>query len=308
MKVLVTGGAGFIGSTIAEELLKAGHEVFIVDNLSTGKREYVPSRTAFFPVDLLDSGDLTVVFKLVRPNVVIHQAAQVSVPKSLVDPRTDADINISGTLSLLKLCEQYKTEKIIFASSAAVYGNPQYLGVDEKHPLKPESFYGLSKLTAEHYIRLYSILYGIDYSILRYANVFGPKQDPRGEGGVISIFMDRLKQHKPLSIYGDGEQTRDFIYVKDIAAANLAALEAGGKATFNIGTNSKTSLNTLIRHLEKVSNTRLAVSYEASRPGDILHSQLDNTLATQKLNWTPQYTLEQGLAETYTFYNHKNSP
>ncbi|GAM15405.1 NAD-dependent epimerase/dehydratase family protein [Mesobacillus selenatarsenatis] len=308
MKVLVTGGAGFIGSTIAEELLKAGHEVFIVDNLSTGKREYVPSRTAFFPVDLLDSGDLSVVFKLVRPNVVIHQAAQVSVPKSLVDPCTDADINISGTLSLLKLCEQYKTEKIIFASSAAVYGNPQYLAVDEEHPLQPESFYGLSKLTGEHYIRLYSTLYGIDYSILRYANVFGPKQDPRGEGGVISIFMDLLKQRKPLSIYGDGEQTRDFIYVKDIAAANLAALSAGRKATFNIGTNTKTSLNTLVRHLEKVSNTRLVVSNEASRPGDILHSQLDNTLATQELNWTPQYTLEQGLAETYTFYNHKNSP
>ncbi|MFT9597493.1 NAD-dependent epimerase/dehydratase family protein [Mesobacillus sp.] len=303
MKVLVTGGAGFIGSTIAEELLKASHEVFIVDNLSTGKREYVPSRTAFFPVDLLDSADLSVVFKLVRPDVVIHQAAQVSVPKSLVDPRTDADINITGTLSLLKFCEQYKTGKIIFASSAAVYGNPQYLGVDEKHPLQPESFYGLSKLTAEHYIRLFSTLYGIDYSILRYANVFGPKQDPRGEGGVISIFMDRLKQRKPLSIYGDGEQTRDFIYVKDLAAANLAALTAGSKATFNIGTNTKTSLNSLVRHLEKVSNTRLVVSYEASRPGDILHSQLDNTQAKQELNWTPQYTLEQSLAETYKFYN-----
>lgn len=302
MKVLVTGGAGFIGSTTAEELLKAGHEVFIVDNLSTGKREYVPARAAFFPVDLLDSGDLAVVFKLVRPDAVIHQAAQISVQKSLEDPRNDADINIAGTLSLLKLCQQYNTGKIIFASSAAVYGNPQYIGVDESHPLQPESFYGLSKLTAEHYIRLFSTLYRIDYSILRYANVFGPKQDPLGEGGVISIFMDRFVQGKPLSIYGDGEQTRDFIYVKDIAAANLAALAAGSKSTFNIGTNTQISLNTLVRRLEAISNSRLVVSYEASRPGDILHSQLNNTLARQELTWTPQYTLDQGLAETLTFY------
>ncbi|MBT2663829.1 NAD-dependent epimerase/dehydratase family protein [Bacillus sp. ISL-45] len=302
MKVLVTGGAGFIGSTIAEELLKAGHEVFIVDNLSTGKREYVPARAAFFPVDLLDNGDLAVVFKLVRPDVVIHQAAQISVQKSLEDPRNDAEINIAGALSLLKLCQQYKTGKFIFASSAAVYGNPQYIGVDEKHPLQPESFYGLSKLTAEHYIRLFSTLYGIDYSILRYANVFGPKQDPLGEGGVISIFMDRLVQGKALSIYGDGEQTRDFIYVKDIAAANLAALAAGSRSTFNIGTNAQTSLNTLVRRLEAISNSRLVVSYEASRPGDILHSQLNNTLARQGLKLTPQYTLDQGLAETLTFY------
>ena len=266
MKVLVTGGAGFIGSTIAEELLKAGHEVFIVDNLFTGKREFIPSRSAFFPVDLLNNADLSVVFKLVKPDIVIHQAAQVSVQKSLEDPLNDAKINIEGTLSLLQLCRQYKTKKIIFASSAAVYGNPRYLGVDETHPLEPESFYGLSKLSAEYYIRLFSNLYGIDHTILRYANVFGPKQDPHGEGGVISIFLDRLRLGRPISIYGDGLQTRDFVYVKDIAGANLAAMEAGSKGTYNISSNTQTSLNTLVTVLEKVLTTKASVSYRRHGP------------------------------------------
>lgn len=299
MKILVTGGAGFIASHLVDSLISIGHEVIVVDNLSTGNRSNINPRCTFYETDIAIIDELTRIFTLHSFDVVYHHAAQIHVQKSITHPHLDATINILGTVNLLECMRTFHVRKIVYASSAAVYGTPNYLPVDEHHLTAPESFYGVSKLTPEYYIRTYSQLYEMDYTIFRYANVYGERQDPRGEGGVISIFMDRIMLNEGLIIYGDGMQTRDFIYVKDIVSANIAALQSGSSKTLNISCNTQTEINDLISILQEVSNKTLTPQYVQSKKGDIHHSCLSNQLAQKELNWNPQYDLYHGLKQTY---------
>lgn len=301
MNFVVTGGAGFIGSHIVDALVESGHQVHVIDNLTTGNQGNVNPKAIFHSIDI--TGDqLGVVFEIAKPDIVIHHAAQIDVHTSIQQPLLDAKVNILGTLALLEQCREHKVGKLIYASSAAVYGTPEYLGVDERHPLRPISFYGISKHTPEHYIEAFSHLFGMDYTILRYANVYGTRQDPKGEGGVVSVFMDRLLQGQQPVIFGDGEQTRDFIYVKDIVSANLAAVERGSKGIYNIGWNKQTSVNKLLKLLCELYGKPFAPQYMPPRVGDILHSRLDNTAAKEQLGWEPLFTLRSGLSETIEYY------
>lgn len=306
MRVLVTGGCGFIGSHIADMLAAQGNEVAVVDNLCTGNIGNLNPEAKFFKIDIT-SKELRDVFEAVKPEVVYHEAAQIDIQKSIKDTVFDTTVNIVGTVNLLECCRDYGVKKIIYASSAAVYGNPQYLGVDEDHPVNPISFYGISKHTPEHYIKTFSDLYGLRYTILRYANVYGVRQDPKGEGGVVSIFLDRLLKGQASVIFGDGEQTRDFIYVKDIAAANLAALDNGDGEIVNVSTNLPVTVNELYRQMRSILDSSLEADYGPERKGDILHSYLNNEKACSLLDWKPRYSLEQGLRETVEYYKEKLS-
>ncbi|NPV93449.1 MAG: SDR family oxidoreductase [Firmicutes bacterium] len=301
---MVTGGAGFIGSHIVDRLIDTGAEVVVVDNLSTGKRENVNLRAQFYEVDITRP-ELFDVFAAERPAFVIHQAAQINVPKSLADPVFDAEVNILGTLRVLEGCRRFQVQKIVYASSAAAYGTPASLPVDERHPVAPISYYGISKHSPEHYFPVYRELYGLRYTILRYANVYGIRQDPQGEGGVVSIFTDRLLRGVPPTIYGDGEQTRDFIYVADVAEANLLAIEKGDGETLNISGHRQTTINELLALMNRLAGTNLAPVYADERPGDIRHSVLDNARAVEVLGWRPRYTLEDGLRETLAYYRQE---
>jgi len=298
MNIMVTGGAGFIGSHIVDALAEAGHRVAVVDNFSTGKKSHVHRDAELFETDIRDGDGLAVAFAAVCPEVVIHHAAQANVRTSIQHPLADAGVNILGSIQVLEMCRQYGARKVIYASSAAVYGVPEFLGITEKHPVKPQSAYGISKHTVEHYLDVYAQLHGLDYTVLRYANVYGPRQDPHGEGGVVSIFVDHLLNGKQPIVYGDGWQTRDFVYVKDVVRANLAALHKGSREVFNIGTNAQTSVNELLVTMGRAFGRVIEPAYHASRPGDIEHSRLDVALARERLGWEPTFTLLDGLAET----------
>lgn len=301
MKVLVTGGAGFIASHIVDLLVELGHEVAILDNFSTGREENVNARVEVYKVDILDDRTQEVFLKF-KPEIVIHHAAQIDIQSSIKAPAFDANVNVIGTIKLLESCKASGVRKFIYASSAAVYGNPQYLPVNESHPIRPLSYYGISKHTPEHYLEVFSQQNDFDYTILRYANVYGIRQDPKGEGGVISIFIDKLFSNSQPVIFGDGEQTRDFIYVKDIARANISALNYGSKGIYNISCNHQTSVNDLLRMISSMSNIEINPSYREVRVGDILHSYLDNSAAMKDLKWEPHYTLRNGLRETCNYY------
>lgn len=298
MKVLVTGGAGFIGSHIVDECIATGYEVVVLDNLSKGKKEQVHPQAAFYDIDITSS-KINDVFDEHRPDYMIHHAAQSAVTVSIKDPILDGQANIIGTINLLEAARKHGVKKVIYASSAAVYGEPQYMGLDEEHPKDPLSPYGISKYVAELYIQNFGKLYGLPYTIFRYANIYGERQDPEGEGGVISIFTDRAIRGTELTINGDGEHTRDFVYVKDVVTANMRALKEGDDQTFNVGTNHPTSLNQLVETLNKVLGKTLNVKRAEPREGDIVHSYLNNERIQQALNWKPQYALEEGLKQMF---------
>lgn len=304
MKVLVTGGAGFIGSHIVDALVGSGFRVSVADDLSTGRFENINPGVNFYRVGV-ESADFEEAIARERPDAVVHQAAQVDVQRSLREPLADAGINILGAINLLEACRRYNVGKVVYASSAAVYGNPAYLPVDERHPVEPQSPYGASKFGVEHYLRIYSEVYGVGYTVLRYANVYGPRQDAAGEGGVVAIFVDRLLRGDAPKIFGDGEQTRDFVFVKDVAAANLAALRRGDGMILNVSTGVGLSVNRLFHTLKKVTGSPLEPVYCPPRPGDITHSYLANDKAREALGWSPQYSLEEGLRETVAFYNKR---
>jgi len=303
MKVIVTGGAGFIGSHIADLLINEGHDVCIIDNLVHGKKENINSKVKFYEMDIRDE-KLCEVFEKEKPDVLIHEAAQIKVPNSIKDPIYDASVNILGTLNLLEACRKAKVKKVIYPSTAAAFGEPQYLPIDEQHPLDMMSGYGVSKHTVEHYLKVYNKLYGIDYVILRYSNVFGPRQDSTGEGGVISIFAEKMINNEVPSIYGDGEQIRDFVYVKDVAKANLMAMKCNINGIFNVSTNVKTTINYLFSLYNELLQKNMKPVYTSERAGDIRDSYMSYDKIEKEIGWTPDYTLLDGLKETIEFYKN----
>ena len=303
MKVLVTGGAGFIGSHVVDRLLKAGHAVAVVDDLSTGRREFVDPRATLHVADVR-SPRLAEVFEAERPDAVIHLAAQAEVRRSVEDPALDAAINIGGTLNLLLCCRQYQVSRVVYASTGgAVYGDTAVLPTPEDHPRTPASPYGISKLVAEHYLACLGALYGVGGIALRYANVFGPRQSPMGEAGVVAIFSHRILRREPITINGDGEQTRDYVYVEDVADANLRALErADVSGPVNIGTGVETSVNALLKRLEAAAGGKAEARHGPPKPGEQRRSVLDASQAKRVLGWTPHVTLDDGLGRTLAYF------
>lgn len=300
MKVLVTGGAGFIGSHVVDEIVNQGYEAIVVDNFSTGKWDNIHVKARVYQEDIL-SDKLNDIFQFERPEYVIHLAAQSSVSRSIAHPQLDCQVNVLGTINLLENCKNYGVKKMIYSSSAAVYGNPLSLPIEENHLATPLSFYGISKYVPEQYILNYHHLFGLEYTILRYSNVFGWRQDCYGEGGVISIFIDRFLNNQPLIVFGDGNQTRDFIYVRDVARANLMALESKEQGIFNISSNKATTINDLIDVLSSMEERSCKTSYRTERPGDIKYSVLSNVRARDVLGWEPNYFLPDGLKETIDY-------
>lgn len=301
---MVTGGAGFIASHLCDHLLNKGHEVVIVDNLSTGSLNNVNPQARFYKLNINDDRLENLIIKE-RPQFIYHFAAQVNVDCSYREPVYDADNNIIGTLKMLNHACKYHINKIIFASSAAVYGNPDYLPLDEAHPVNPVSFYGLSKYTAECYIRMYNLLLGLKYTILRFANVYGPRQQAVGDGGVIAQFMSSYTNGRDIVIQGNGEQTRDFIYVGDVVEACSNALLSGDNQTLNISTGHTESINHLWRYLKEIEGLQTEPLYIPGRIGDILHSCLDNSKAREALSWKPNTILKEGLTKTLHYYQKK---
>lgn len=303
MKVLITGGAGFIGSHIIEEVVRQGWDAIVVDNLSNGHRQYVPPEIPFYEMDIR-SQDMEKVFVVHQPDIIIHQAAQGSVDYSKKFPAMDCEINIQGTLNLLQLSVKYSVTKFIFSSSAAIYGDNTMLPINEGQVGKPISFYGLSKLSAENYIRLYGSLHNLKYSILRYSNVYGMRQNTSYESGVVNIFSNQYLQKQPLRVYGNGLQTRDFVFVRDVAKANIQAVKYGDNETFNISSNHPVSINELIKEIKQITGEELTVSYELAKAGDIKESHLNNSRAKALLNWIPTTELREGLKETIHYYRN----
>lgn len=293
MAVLVTGGAGFIGSHIVDLLIDNGFEVVTLDNLLTGRKKNINPQAKSYNLSLNDN--LDIIFKENNIEYISHHAAQASVSFSTKNPLEDAQNNIIGTINLLQTAKKYGVKKIIAASTAAVYGTPEYLPVDEKHTTKVLSNYGLSKITMEEYIKLS----GIDYIIFRYANVYGPRQDAYGEAGVVAIFIERLKSNQNIEIHGDGNQTRDFLFVKDVAQANLLAIQSDLKnAILNISTCSQTSINKLYSTISTLLKSDITPQHTIPREGDIKDSILDNKKAKQLLNWESNTNLEEGISQT----------
>lgn len=302
MKMVVTGGAGFIGSHLVNRLVSQGYEVHVIDNLTTGDPGRLHSEAILHVTDV-GSEQTTTYIKLLKPDVVFHLAAQTDVQQAMKSPAADADVNLMGTLNVLEACRLAKVRKIVFASTSGVYGNLPKETLTENDPVSPVSFLALSKLMAEQYIRLYHYYFGLEYTILRYSSVYGPEQFPRGEGCVVAVFGERMKKGLPLNIYGDGTQTRDFIYVKDAVEANLVAINRGHRETLHISSGQSTEVHQLADYLRIQSPTHLEINYLPARPGDILHSRFDNSKARSLLHWEPEYSLEHGLMETVRYWN-----
>ncbi|MET1248467.1 NAD-dependent epimerase/dehydratase family protein [Sporolactobacillus sp. STCC-11] len=298
MKAIVSGGAGFIGSHLVDALIDRGDDVHIIDNLHSGRIENIHPCATLHVMDI-SNPEVKDMIVHIKPDVVFHLADQAEAAASVQTPNNDTELTIDGTINILDGCCLAQTKKFIFASSAAVYGENQKDLVSEKDPTAPISCYGLSKLTEESYIRLFSRIYQLPYTILRYANVFGPRKAAEEAGGVIAIFLNQLKKGEPLKIYGDGNQTRDFIYVKDIVKANLAAINHGDGEIIHASTAQTTSINQLINHLRNVYGSEPKTIYLDAKAADIRHSCLDNGKARKLLNFVPSYDIVDGLRETY---------
>lgn len=305
MRVCVTGGAGFIGSHLVDRLIALGHTVLVIDNLSTGVQEFVNSEAIFVEMDVRDS-NIDTIFAEFKPRVVFHEAAQTMVPASMVNPKMDCDVNLLGLVNILEASRKHKVGHFLMPSSAAVYGDLDTLPLTEDMIGKPTSFYGLTKLTGEGYLRIYEQAFGLKTVCFRYSNVYGPRQGDGGEGGVISIFTRLINEGQGLTIFGDGEQTRDFIYVDDVVEANIKAMnhpELTG--VYNISTNTSTSVNKLVSYFKSISNKDLPVYYEAERTGDIRHSRLCNQKAKVDFDFLATVDLERGLRDTISYFKGK---
>ena len=302
MRALVTGGAGFIGSHLADALVAAGHEVIVVDDLSRGRREQVPDGAELVVLDICD-GALTDVVAQAAPEVVFHEAAQIDVRSSVRDPLADAGTNVVGTVNVLSACTQAGVRRVVFASTGgAIYGDTAVVPTPETHPCAPESPYGTGKLCAEAYGGTFQRIRGIEFVALRYANVYGPRQDPHGEAGVVAIFATRLQRGEPCVINGDGTQTRDYVYVGDVVAANVQALSVTSPALFNIGTGIETDVNELYERLRAIAGSSQHAEHGPGKPGEQRRSALDITCARDALAWQPAVDLDTGLRRTFDFF------
>ena len=307
MRILVTGGAGFIGSHIVDSYISEGHSVAIVDNLweNGGKQENINPKAHFYKVDIRDESALARIFDEVRPNVVNHQAAQMSVFVSTQNPALDAEVNIFGLFNVLVNCTRVGTRKIIFASTGAVYGSPDHFPITEKSELLPESPYGITKMAGEHYLRYWQRSHGLAYTVLRYANIYGPRQDPNGEAGVIAIFIKRFLAGEPIRIDWDGNQQRDFLYVRDLVRMHQLVLDAGDNDTFCVGTGVGTSVNVIYEKLGEIIGYRPEIIRAPKRPGDFHKAYFSYSRAQTALGWKPQVPLEEGLRKTVEFFRNQ---
>lgn len=303
MKVLITGGAGFIGSHILAQLQgRRDMDVVVFDNLSSGSKEHVPAGMELVEGDVCDEAAVDALFADHHFDAVIHLAAQTMVPTSVEQPVLDCRINLEGVLHVLEACRIHGTGHILFSSSAAVYGDNLHIPLKETERLVPTSPYGITKMTTEHYLRAYHELYGMDATVFRFANVYGERQGEKGEGGVVSIFCKLLSQRQGITVFGDGNQTRDFVYAGDIAQAIIRALPLKGYHTMNVSTGQETSINDLIRSFEKAVGYTVPVQYTAPRTGDILRSVLSNEALKRDLGFVPEMDLEEGIRRTYDWY------
>jgi UDP-glucose 4-epimerase len=303
MKILVTGGAGFIGSNLVDSLLEQGQEVVVVDNLSTGSEKYLNPHAKFYLADICNRELIEDIFSRELPDMVDHHAAQIDVRKSLENPVFDAENNILGSLNLIQASIAFKVKKLIYISTGgAVYGEPIFLPVTEEHPVNPESPYGASKHTVEHYLLLFRQTKGLNYTVLRYPNVYGPRQNPLGEAGVNAIFIHQMLTGVTPTIFGDGEQLRDYVFVRDIVSANILAMNNGDGGIYNIGCGQGTSVNQIYRELSKIIEFGRAPIYKPARPGEIYKIYLDAKKAKKDLGWSPLISFSDGLRATVEWH------
>jgi UDP-glucose 4-epimerase len=299
VRILVTGGAGFIGSNVADRFLALGHEVAVLDNLSTGFREFVPAAARFYRGDVTDAAAVDRCLAEFRPEIVDHHAAQIDVRRSVAEPAFDAETNILGGIRLLEASTRHGVRKFLYASTGgALYGEGRQLPATEDHPIHPEAPYGASKHALEHYLHLWRLLHGLDYTVLRYPNVFGPRQNPHGEAGVNAIFIGLMLQGKRPRIFGTGEQLRDYLYVGDVVEANVIALERGAGEIVNLGTGIGTSVLDIVREINRILGTSIEPIFEPARPGEIQRIYLDASRARRVLGWTPTVPFAEGLRRT----------
>jgi UDP-glucose 4-epimerase len=305
MKIAITGGAGFIASHIADAYLNLGHEVVIIDNLSTGTKANINPKARFVHMDINDPG-IAELFRQEKFDILNHHAAQMDVRVSVQDPRLDAGINIMGALSLYEAARINGVQKIIFASSGGtVYGEQEYFPADEQHSTKPISPYGVAKLANEHYLYYYQAVHGIPYVAFRYANIYGPRQNPHGEAGVVAIFTQKMLAGQQPVINGDGLQTRDYVYVQDVVRANILALQPEMKGAYNIGTGIETNVNELFALLNEYTGGGFAEHHAPAKAGEQIRSVLSHTYIKEQFGWQPITSLRQGLAETVDFFRTK---
>jgi UDP-glucose 4-epimerase len=305
MRILVTGGAGFIGSHVVDALIERGHEVVVVDDLSTGRRENLNPGAKFYHLDIRDAQGLEEVFAAERPEIVNHQAARANVRESMAKPVLYAEVNVIGSLNLLELSRKYGVGRFIYASTGgAVYGEPQYLPADEAHPINPLDPYGASKHLVEHYLYLYGVNYGLRYVALRYANAYGPRQDPYGEAGVVAIFTGQMLEGGEPVINGSGEQERDFVYVGDIAAANIQAMEAGDNQIYNIGWGVGTSINEIFARLKEITGYEKEAVHGPPKLGEVFKIYLEASKAQHELDWVPRVGLDEGMRRTVEYFRN----
>jgi len=309
MRILVSGGAGFIGSHTVDALVAAGgHEVSIIDSLSAGKREQVNPRARFHQADLCDAAAVRATFERERPEILVHLAAQMDVRRSVADPAFDAQVNLIGFLNLMEAGRANGLRRVVFSSTGgAIYGEQDIFPCNEDHPQRPVSPYGVAKLATEKYLFFYKVQYGIDYAAMRYSNVYGPRQDPHGEAGVVAIFCGRILEDRPVTIYGDGKQTRDYVFVGDVVRANVAAVASAVSGPFNIGTGIETDVNQLYATLAKGAGASRAPEYGPARPGEQMRSVILPARAEKELGWRPQVELSEGLAQTLRYFREPAS-
>ncbi|HDT14654.1 MAG TPA: NAD-dependent epimerase/dehydratase family protein [Firmicutes bacterium] len=303
MNILVTGGAGFIGSNIADAYINAGHKVVAADDLSMGDEKNVNPAARFYKIDIRDENAVNNIVESEKIEVINHHAAQISVPDSVKNPGADASVNITGTMNLLNAAAKHRIKKFIFISSGGtVYGTPDKLPVDESAPYRAETPYGISKTAGELYVKFYAAHYGIKYTILRYSNVYGPRQIPHGEAGVVAIFIKRILEGKKPVIFGGGKCVRDYVFVEDVSRANLICLDKGDNNEFNIGTGVPADVNRLYECVQKASGFKEEAESAPFREGDIMTNYLDISKAKEQLGWEPEFSLEEGVEKTYEYF------
>lgn len=301
MNICVTGGAGFIGSHLVDRLIADGHRVQVIDNLRSGSLEFINPKAEFLEMDVRDP-KLVEVWQSFEPEYVFHQAAQTVVSDSMRDPKTDCDINLMGLINVLEACRTVGVKKILMPSSAAVYGDLDTLPLTEDMSGVPASFYGLTKLTTEGYLRIYKEAFNLSYVCYRYANVYGPRQGRGGEGGVVSIFCESLVNNEDLQIFGDGLQTRDFVHVSDVVEANILGFQDEVEGVFNVSTETSTSLLELVNVLSTVTGKDISVHHKEERLGDIKHSLLSIEKAHRMMGYKPQISLLDGIRDTFEYF------